>query len=592
MLDASTRIDVLNLLGDLKERGLGILFITHDLSLGNYISDRTMIMRRGALVELGADRSRLRQPAPPVHEAPARSPSRSSTRRWSDDAAGGGGGHGRGRRPSGSSRWRTDTSSPCRSSRRPRRDEDERRRRARRTLPARVLLGRRGVRVPDRRRVARGRPRRVDLGPLLRDAREVRNGDERRRRVRLLPPLSATTSRSCASSASGPSASRSRGRASCPDGRGAVNAAGLDFYDRLVDALLAAGIAPCVDALPLGPAAAARGRGRLAERATADAFADYTEAVARPPRRPRPAWITHNEPWCQRWLGYGLGAHAPGRRASAPRSPPRTTCSSRTASRSRSLRREFAARRGRDHARPVPDARRAGDAAEDAAAARALRRLPQPLVPRSGPPRRVPGRHARALRRPTCRRIADGDLATIAAPTDFLGVNHYTRTVVRADSAGGAASEVRVDGAGHTDMGWEVYPAGLREILLRVAAEYAPPAIWVTENGADLHRRPRPRRQGVATPSGDATSSRYLRAVGDAIAAGVPVRGTCVWSLLDNFEWALGYRAPVRARLRRLPDARARPQGELRVVPRPDRRARGAAQRAAEAAGGVTSTCR
>ena len=83
MLDASTRIDVLNLLGDLKARGLGILFITHDLSLGNYISDRTMILRRGARRRAGRDRARLRQPAPPVHEVAARLGARSSTRRWS-----------------------------------------------------------------------------------------------------------------------------------------------------------------------------------------------------------------------------------------------------------------------------------------------------------------------------------------------------------------------------------------------------------------------------------------------------------------------------------------------------------------------------
>jgi beta-glucosidase len=136
--------------------------------------------------------------------------------------------------------------------------------------------------------------------------------------------------------------------------------------------------------------------------------------------------------------------------------------------------------------------------------------------------------------------IADGDLETIAAPLDFLGVNNYSRAVIRADDDGITPMQVHVDGAEHTDMGWEVYPDGIRETLLRLHRDYGVQALYVTENGAafpDIHAHD----GRVRDPERQAYLERYVAAVGEAIAAGAPVRGYFVWSLLDNFEWSLGY---------------------------------------------------
>jgi beta-glucosidase len=135
-------------------------------------------------------------------------------------------------------------------------------------------------------------------------------------------------------------------------------------------------------------------------------------------------------------------------------------------------------------------------------------------------------------------RIEDGDLETIAAPLDFLGVNYYTRNIVRA-GMGAAPVTVESDGAEHTDMGWEVYPDGLTDLLARLHREYELPDLYITENGAAFADD---RQNGsVSDPERISYLERHLAAVGDAIAEGVPVRGYFLWSLLDNFEWAFGY---------------------------------------------------
>jgi beta-glucosidase len=135
--------------------------------------------------------------------------------------------------------------------------------------------------------------------------------------------------------------------------------------------------------------------------------------------------------------------------------------------------------------------------------------------------------------------IVDGDLETISLPLDFIGINNYSRRVVKADP-NRSAVDVHVDGATYTDMGWELYPQGMTEVLLRLHEEYDAPSLYVTENGAAF----------ADTRSHDGRVhdieridylTRYLAAIEAAIAVGVPVRGHFLWSLLDNFEWALGY---------------------------------------------------
>jgi len=135
--------------------------------------------------------------------------------------------------------------------------------------------------------------------------------------------------------------------------------------------------------------------------------------------------------------------------------------------------------------------------------------------------------------------LEDGDLRTIAAPLDFLGINYYTRNVVRADPAGGEPVTVPAKGPEVTEMGWEVYPDGLYELLTRLHEEYDLPPVYVTENGAAFPDR----REGdvVDDPRRSSYVERHLGAIARALADGVDVRGYFLWSLFDNFEWALGY---------------------------------------------------
>ena len=322
-----------------------------------------------------------------------------------------------------------------------------------------------------------------------------------------------------------------------PDGVGAVNEAGLDFYDRLVDALLEAGVRPFVNLFHWDLPQTLEDAGGWPERATAEAFAEYAETVAERLGDRVEDWVTHNEPYCTSWLGYGLGRHAPGR----------TSVRDALAASHHAL---------LAHGWAVEAVRRAAPAAEvgivvdlwpihpasdspaDVAAARAEdgvrnRWFVDPLL-RGAYPADVLERFADCA--PPVR---DGDLATIAVPLDFVGVNNYSRRVVRAGQDGGAV-DVRPPDAALTDMGWEVYPDGLRESLVRLHREYGVASLYVSENGAAFPDV-RSHDGRVHDLERIAYLEGYVGAVAAALAEGVPVRGYFVWSLLDNFEWSHGY---------------------------------------------------
>jgi beta-glucosidase len=136
--------------------------------------------------------------------------------------------------------------------------------------------------------------------------------------------------------------------------------------------------------------------------------------------------------------------------------------------------------------------------------------------------------------------IEDGDLETIAQPIDFLGVNNYTSPLVAADTDGNRSRIVRRADVDRTDMGWEVVPEGLRDLLLRLTRDYAPKAIYVTENGC-AYPDVRGHDGTVNDPERQAYLEAYIGAAAEAVASGVPLKGYFAWSLLDNFEWAWGY---------------------------------------------------
>jgi beta-glucosidase len=322
-----------------------------------------------------------------------------------------------------------------------------------------------------------------------------------------------------------------------PEGRGAVNEAGLDFYDRLVDELLANGIEPFPTLYHWDLPQALEERGGWPVRDTVGAFAEYVEVVVGRLGDRVSRWITQNEPWVVAWLGYGRGEHAPGRRSDRDAL---AAAHHVLLSHGRAVE---VIRRERPHAdvgitidvipiHPLtsdePDlvATREEDGFRN-------RWILDPVL-RGRYPEDMSRRFARIL--PPVR---DGDLEAISAPIDFLGVNYYRRHVVKAGSNGSGPVVVEVPDGEHTAVGWEVYPDGLHELLVRLNSEYDAPPLYVTENGAAFGDT---RRNGtVDDPERTSYLDRHLGALARAIADGVPVDGYFVWSLLDNFEWARGY---------------------------------------------------
>jgi beta-glucosidase len=322
-----------------------------------------------------------------------------------------------------------------------------------------------------------------------------------------------------------------------PEGRGEVNQAGLDFYDRLVDDLLAADIKPFVTLYHWDLPQALEDQGGWPVRETVDAFAAYVEAVAGRLGDRVEHWITQNEPRVAAWLGYGWGMHAPGRT---------------------SERDALAAAHHLllSHGRAVEVLRRESPGAQVGITLDVF-----PVYPASQDEsdveaaRHFDGFHNRWFLDPIFRgaypadlvehfganapKVEDGDFRLIAAPLDFMGVNYYRREVV-AHSENGGPRTVHVPDSDYTDMGWEVSPEGLYDLLVSLRDDYGPQAIYVTENGAafgDL----RAHDGSVRDPERQDYLEDHINVIGRAIGAGVPIAGYFVWSFLDNFEWAHGY---------------------------------------------------
>ena len=339
-----------------------------------------------------------------------------------------------------------------------------------------------------------------------------------------------------------------------PGGSGPVNAEGLDFYQRLVDDLLANGIEPWLTLYHWDLPQELEDAGGWPARDTAARFAEYAQLMANALGDRVKYWTTLNEPWCSAFLGYGSGVHAPGRTDGA------------------------AAVQAGHHLM-----------LGHGLAVQALRAtLPQaqlgvtvnlyPVTPASDAPgdvdaaRRIDGLANRFFLDPMLRgqypddlvadlakvtdfgHVRDGDLAVISTPMDLVGVNYYSRHVVAAPLPGEqpekywraptnwpGSEDVRfvTRGVPVTDMDWEIDAPGLVETLRRVHEEYTDLPLYVTENGSAFV-------DAVIDGQVDdverlAYFDAHLRAAHEAISAGVPLQGYFAWSLLDNFEWAWGY---------------------------------------------------
>ncbi|MCC6213910.1 MAG: beta-glucosidase [Polyangiaceae bacterium] len=327
-----------------------------------------------------------------------------------------------------------------------------------------------------------------------------------------------------------------------PSGKGPPHPAGLDFYSRLVDALLEAGIAPMATLYHWDLPQALQDEGGFASRDVAGWFADYAGVVARA-LGDRLRWIvTLNEPQIFGLFGYVVGTHAPGVQdfVGYPRVAHHINLAHGEAV--RAVRAERA-RLPVGIAMQTPPMHPRSASAEDAAAARRFdaffnRYFLDPVLLGAYPPELL------ELLSPLGVRYPEEDLAVIAQPLDFVGVNNYTRYFVRHHPETPllealADEHHRIDGARYTDMGWEIRPDALGEVLDRLRADYGNPVVYVTENGAAFAD---PVADGQVHDADRVAFLRgYLARLHRAIADGARVRGYFVWSWLDNFEWAHGY---------------------------------------------------
>jgi beta-glucosidase len=333
-----------------------------------------------------------------------------------------------------------------------------------------------------------------------------------------------------------------------PGGRGGVNPAGIAFYDRLVDELLAAGIDPWLTLYHWDLPQELEDAGGWPVRDTAYRFADYAMLVFDRLHDRVTHWSTLNEPLCTAMLGYYEGRQAPGRRDFTAAihaihhlllghglATQRMRASSRVARLGITL-------------NPIVVSPATDSPADHAATRRAdglgFRIYLDPLFRGAYPADVIDDLETRGVRLP----IQDTDLAVISTPFDWLGLNYYTRHQISGTDANGST----VDAAGHpierripfgrpiTAMGWEITPTGLTDLLLRIARDYPSLPLIITENGAAFDDVPDASGY-VQDDNRTAYLASHISAVAEAHRGGANVQGYFVWSLMDNFEWSFGY---------------------------------------------------
>jgi beta-glucosidase len=326
-----------------------------------------------------------------------------------------------------------------------------------------------------------------------------------------------------------------------PGGDGPVNPAGLAFYDRLVDALLEAGITPYPTLYHWDLPQALQDRGGWAARETAEHFATYAAHVAGALGDRVTRWATINEPMCVAWIGHIEGRHAPGLSDIGVAVPASYHLLLAHGLGAQALRAAVpGAEVGIVHL--VHPCEPGGDREADVRAAtrydgHANRWWLDPVHGRGFPADMIDVYGVDLPERP-------GDLAAIGAPLDWLGVNYYNPSVVVDDPDGPPpyGRLVPPPGTRRTMLDWEIRAEGLERTLLRVTADYRPARLYVTENGSAWADTVGPDGQ-VQDPERARYLDEHVAACARAAGRGAPVAGYFAWSLMDNFEWAYGYDA-------------------------------------------------
>jgi len=314
-----------------------------------------------------------------------------------------------------------------------------------------------------------------------------------------------------------------------PDGRGRPNEKGLEFYDRLIDGIMAADIEPWVCLYHWDLPQALEDRGGWQNRDVASWFADYAHLTVRRLGDRVKHWATFNEPNAAAVKGYGDGEHAPGIRGRL------TALKAIHVEGMRSERTDLLVGNIYNFHPREP----ASEREQDEAAALML----DALWNRSFPDPQIHGHYSEPLAAEMEEFIEPGDLDMIRCKPDYFAVNHYTRTRVRHDPDHPFQVGVVPPSPGTrvTEMGWEIVADAFRSVLIEVKERYSGDLpIYVLENGAAF-RDQVDADERIRDEPRIAYLRDYLGAVLDAIEGGVPVRGYFVWSLLDNFEWGLGY---------------------------------------------------
>ena len=325
-----------------------------------------------------------------------------------------------------------------------------------------------------------------------------------------------------------------------PEGVGRVNKAGLGFYERLVDALLEAGIEPVPTLYHWDLPAALDDRGGWLNRDVAHWFADYGRTMFKALDDRVKMWGTLNEPWVVTDGGYLHGALAPGHRNLFE-----TPIASHNLLRSHAMAVQAYRAEGRHRVGLVvniepkyPASRGARDLAATARSEAYMNRQYLDPVYKGAYPAELRDVFGEAWPEWPAE-----DLKLLTEPFDFLGVNYYTRNVMKHDAAAYPvrASRVKQKGATYTETDWEVYPKGFTDMLVWVKERYGNPPVYITENGAAFADPPRARGKTLDDPKRVDYFRKHLAAVRDAMDAGCDIRGYFAWSLLDNLEWSLGF---------------------------------------------------